>query len=84
VDYNSGPYSVTFPAGMTSVTFDVPINDDNILEGNENFMLTIDQPSLPTGVNRGDPSEATVTIVDNDGKLNILHHNRNSVVKIVG
>jgi len=63
VDYNSGPYPVTFPAGVTSVTFDVPITDDSILEGSENFMLTIDQSSLPTGVNRGDPGEATVTIV---------------------
>jgi len=68
VDYNSGPYPVTFPAGLTSVTFDVPITDDNILEGSENFMLTIDQSSLPTNVNRGDPDEATVTIVDNDRK----------------
>ena len=69
MDYNSGPYPVTIPAGETSVTFDVPITDDNILEGNENFMLTIDQSSLPTGVIRGDPSESTVTIVeDNDGK----------------
>jgi len=74
VDYNSGPYPVTFPAGVTSVTFDVPITDDSILEGNENFMLTVDQSSLSTGVSRGDPSEATVTIVDNDGKefINIV------------
>ena len=68
MDYNSGPYLVPFPAGVTSVTFDVPITDDSILEGNENFMLTIDQSSLPTGVNRGDPGSATVTVVDNDGK----------------
>jgi len=68
MDYNSGPYYVTFPAGVTSVTFDVPITDDSILESNENFMLTINQPSLPTGVSPGDPSEATVTIVDDDGK----------------
>ena len=52
---------------MTSVPFDIPITDDVIQEGNENFMLTID-PSLPTYVSVGDPSEATVTIVDNDGK----------------
>jgi len=68
VDYNSGPYLVTFPAGMTSVTFDVSITDDSILEGNENFMLTINQSSLPEVVNTGIPSEATVTIVDNDSK----------------
>ena len=68
MDYTSGPYPVLFRAGETSVTFDVPITDDRILEGNENFMLTIDQPSLPTGINHGDPSEATVTIVDDDRK----------------
>jgi len=53
---------------VTIVTFGVPITDDNILEGSENFMLTIDQSSLPTNVNRGDPDEATVTIVDDDCK----------------
>ena len=68
MDYNSGPYPVTFPAGVTSVTFDVPINDDNILEGSENFMLTIDQSSLATNVNSGIPNETTVTIVDDDCK----------------
>ena len=30
-------------------------------------MLTINR-ALPTGVNRGTPGEATVTIVDDDGK----------------
>jgi len=68
VDYISGPYSVTFSAGVTSITFDVPITDDDILEGSENFMLTIDQSSLPANINRGDPGSATVTIVDDDGK----------------
>ena len=69
MDYDSGPYNVTIPAGQTTVTFDVPINNDNILEGNENFTLTINEPSLPTGVTRGDPGQATVTIVDDDRKL---------------
>ena len=68
MDYTSGPYTVTFPAGQTTTTFDVPINDDNILEGNENFMLTISPSSLPINVVVGDPSQATVTILDNDRK----------------
>jgi len=68
VDYNSGPYTVTIPVGMTSVTFDVPINDDDIFEGDENFMLIIDLSSLPTGVNSSVPGEATVTIVNDDCK----------------
>ena len=68
MDYTSGPYTVTFPAGQTTATFNVPITDDTILEGDENFMLTIDETSLPDDVTRGTPGEATVTIVDNDGK----------------
>ena len=68
MDYTSGPYTVTFPAGQTTATFDVPINDDDILEGDEQFVLTIDETSLPTGVTHGTPCEATVTIVDDDGK----------------
>jgi len=59
---------VTFPSGVTSVPFDVPITDDNILEGNEDFTLTIDSSLLPDGVTRGNPGSATVTIVDNDRK----------------
>ena len=40
-----------------------------ILEGNENFMLTINPSLLPTGVTVGNPGQATVTIVDDDCKL---------------
>ena len=69
MDYGSGPYTVTFPAGITMVLFDIPINDDMIFEGNENFTLTIVPTSLPpTGVTVGSPDQATVTIVDNDRK----------------
>ena len=68
MDYTSGPYTVTFPAGQTTATFNVPITDDTILEGDENFMLTIDPSSLPNDVTRGNPGEATVNIVDDDGK----------------
>ena len=68
MDYTSGPYSVTFPAGVTSVPFNIPIKDDNIFEYNEIFMLTIIS-SLSTGVQSGNPDQASVHIVDNDGKL---------------
>ena len=71
MDYNSGSFSVTFSAGVTKVSFNFPINDDNTFEGNENFTLTIYQ-SLPTGIIVGNPGQATVTIVDNDCKQIIL------------
>ena len=66
-DYDSGPYTVTFPAGTTTVPFDVSITDDSVVEGNEDFTVTIDESSLPTGVTRGSPGSATVNIVDTTG-----------------
>ena len=71
MDYDSGPYTVIFPTGQTTATFDVPINDDDILEIDENFMLTIDETSLPTGVTSGTPSTTTVTIMDDDRKKSL-------------
>ena len=68
VDYDSGPYTVTFPTGQTRVPFDIPINDDIILENVENFMVTIMTSPLPDGVTRGNPDSATVNIMDNDRK----------------
>ena len=68
MDYGSGPYTVTFPAGVTSVPFDISINDDMISEANEDFTLTIDPSSLPTGATVGSPGSAVVTIIDNDRK----------------
>ena len=50
------------------VPFDIPIVDDNILEGNENFDIIIVPGSLPDGFTRGNPGTATVNIIDDGGK----------------
>ena len=68
VDYDSGPYTVTFTAGQTSTSFNVSINDDNILENTEMFTLDINPSTLPNRVTVGNPGEATVTIMDTDSK----------------
>ena len=69
VDYNnSGPYTVQFNVGLTRVLLTVSIYDDNILEGNETFNLSIGTSSLPSRVTIGNPGETMVTILDNDGK----------------
>ena len=74
MDYTSGLYTVTFPAGVTSAPFSIPINNDYALEDEENFMLTINPSSLPTGVTRSnDSGQATVTIVDNACKLHYVY-----------
>ena len=57
------------PAGVKRVPFNVSITDDDILEANENFMLTIESSSLPNGVTVGDPDQSMVTIVNDDGEL---------------
>ena len=61
--------AVTILAGKLRVPFDIPLNIDRIVEGNRNFMFTIDSSNLPKGVTIGDPGQARVVIKDNDGKL---------------
>ena len=67
-DYGPGPYTVRIPAGTTVVPFDIPIVDDNILEGNEDFDIIIVPGSLPDDVSVGNPGRATVNIIDDDRK----------------
>ena len=71
MDYTFEAYTVTIHAGQTTAIFDLQINDDSILEGDENLKLTINSSLLRDGVTRGNPGEATVTIVDNDCKYRI-------------
>ena len=67
-DYNPGPYILTIPSGDISVSFNISITDDNVLETTEEFLLTIDPLSLPDGVTVGNEGNTTVVIVDNDRK----------------
>ena len=67
VDYSFGPYPVIIPAGQTAAFLNVIINDDNILEEDEKFNLTINSSSLPNNVVVGDRGQTTLTILDNDG-----------------
>ena len=65
VDYDSGPYTVTFLAGEIHALLNVLIHNDAVLENDEIFTLTIDPSSTPDSVSG---SQAIVTIVDNDRK----------------
>ena len=53
---------------MTRFPFNILILDDNILEEDENFILTIDPSLLPCGLSVGNHSQATVTIKENECK----------------
>ena len=64
-DYTSIGTSVTILAGQTSATIAVPVTDDNIAEGTETVILTMNastsNPSITASTN-----PATVNITDND------------------
>ena len=68
VDYASGPYPVSFPAGQITAMLSIPIINDSKLEGNEDFVVSINTFSLPNRVFTTTPDESTVIIVDDDGK----------------
>ena len=46
----------------------IPINDDNLIECREMFTITIDPSSLPDRCTIGAFGNATIIIVDDDGK----------------
>ena len=68
VDYKSGPYFITFSAGVTRVSFVVVITNDNVLEGDEKFSLSIDRRTIQPYQRVRNSNQVTVTIYDDDGK----------------
>lgn len=66
IDYSSGPYNVTFPAGSTYASFNIVINVDNIFEGDETFTVYIAPFANESIVSA--PDIAVVTILDTTGK----------------
>ena len=65
-DYDPGPYFIVIPAGSTDVSFIITISPDNIFEGDEAFLLTIDQVSLQTVMISN--ISAMIVITDDDCK----------------
>ena len=61
--------NVTFPVGVTCASFDIPLIDDVLSEGDETFNIVILEESLPFGVTLDD-ANTTVTIIENDCKYN--------------
>jgi hypothetical protein len=62
-DYVTNIDTLTFSAGETTKTFSVSLIDDAHVEGNETFHVAL---SNPQGATLGAPTDAVVTIVDND------------------
>ncbi|WP_230624584.1 tandem-95 repeat protein [Vibrio campbellii] len=57
-------YTVTIPAGQTSVALDVTTLDDGIYEGTENLTITLTDTTGADSTLDADAKEATVSIID--------------------
>ncbi|MEC9282790.1 MAG: CUB domain-containing protein [Bdellovibrionota bacterium] len=62
-DFNLADSSISILAGNTSATLSIPINDDNLYEGNEQFNVSL---ALSSGTANFTNSLMNVTIVDNE------------------
>ena len=67
-DTDTTHYNVTFPAGTSCSSSDIPIIDDQELEDDETFRITIVDMSLPFGTRLGDDITAEVIIEANDSE----------------
>ena len=63
-DFTNTTQTINFASGDTSKTVTIPINDDILTEGTENFTISLANPS--SGVSIGSQNSATVQIIDND------------------
>lgn len=67
LDYTAVSGTLNFPEGTFQKTITIPIVDDQIREGSEQFSISL---SNPTGeVDLANPSTLTLTIVDNEVQL---------------
>ena len=81
-DWSGVPENVTFGATDTEQTFTLAATDDTDVDAGESVALSFG--TLPAGVTAGTPSEATVTIVDDDLPVVTIAADRNSYAEVQG
>ena len=69
-DFGSSSQPLTFTSSNTQRTVFIPITNDNVNEGLEEFFANLMVMSVNGNV-AVDPSSAVVMIIDDDGKLSI-------------
>ena len=70
IDYNSGPFNVTFSAGSTFAFLDIAIIDDGVLENDsEMFFVTVHPITEGLLMQISPTAEIPVRIIDTTGKM---------------
>lgn len=69
-DLSNIPTELTFAPGVFDVTASafLTVTDDNILENNETFVVSVVGTSLDSQRSDDDMDSITITIIDDDGK----------------
>ena len=67
VDFNSATQTATITAGTSNSTVDITVINDDIVEGDEMFTMTLNVPTSP-GITAGDITMATGIIIDTSCK----------------
>ena len=70
-DYTSVVQDLTFSPSNTRIDVSIPIVDNNVLEGPEDFLSNLRLVTTGAAVNV-DPAEATINIADDDSELIII------------
>jgi hypothetical protein len=65
-DYTLASGNLIFAQDVQSQTFQIPILDDDLVEGNETLTLTLNAPT--DGAELGSPHTVVLTLLDNDGE----------------
>ena len=68
-DFNSATQAVAITAGTNSSVVNIPVTDDDIVERDEIFIMSLTVPSsLGPGITTGAITSATVTIIDTNSE----------------
>ena len=70
IDFDSDPQTINIIAGTSSSTIQITVINDNIVERDESFSMSLTVPSLYSpGISAGNITSATATIIDTSSEL---------------
>ena len=69
IDYVAFSTDLTFNNDVDTISFNITLNDDNLVEGSETFLAHLDIITAGVNITLFPSPDASVTILDDDSKL---------------